>query len=777
MSRLNKTLLIITTTVITISLLLIMFISPLAKYLIEKYDVNFLGREITMDWAYVNPFTGYVYFNNLQIHELKSDSVFISMKGLKANIEVYKLINKSYELKNIILEEPVFNIIQNHKVLNFNDIIKKFTPSKTDTIKSPVHLDLLNVKIQNGIFSYKEKQIPIDYSIKKVNIESSGFSWNKDTIGAKFSFIPGIGTGDLKGNFTINLKTLDYRLATIINKFNLEIIEQYLKELTNYGTFSASLDANIKAVGNFNDAEKITASGLIAINDFHFGKTRQEDYASFDKISLKVNEISPKNHRYLLESVELIHPFLKYERYDYLDNIQTMFGKKGVKIIDVKSDPSRFNLVLEIARYVKVIAKNFFRSYYKINRLDIKKADLQFNDFSTSEKFSMALNPLNISADSIDKNHSRVKLLINSGIKPYGNADIVISISPKDSSDFDINYKFQKLPVSLFNPYMISISSYPLDRGTIEITGKWKVRNGEIQSVNHLVIIDPRLTKRLKNKAIKWLPMRIIMAFVRERGNVIDYEVPITGNLKSPKFSLHDIIFDILRNIFVKPPTTFYRIQVKTIETEIEKLLSLKWEMRHTFLNYKQVKFIKRMANFLKHNPTASITVYPQQYAIKEKEYILFYEAKKKYYLDINKKSPESFNEKDNEIVERFSVKDPAFVEYLNKKIKKDLLFTIQDKCSKLIPPNAVNKRYNELIKARETVFLNYFQDKEVEKRIHIAPNENVIPYNGFSFFKIEYKGKLPKSLIKAYKNLDDLNEVSPRKEFKEEREKTQNKL
>ncbi|HMG14132.1 MAG TPA: DUF748 domain-containing protein, partial [Saprospiraceae bacterium] len=300
MSRLNKTLLIITTTVITISLLLIMFISPLAKYLIEKYDVNFLGREITMDWAYVNPFTGYVYFNNLQIHELKSDSVFISMKGLKANIEVYKLINKSYELKNIILEEPVFNIIQNHKVLNFNDIIKKFTPSKTDTIKSPVHLDLLNVKIQNGIFSYKEKQIPIDYSIKKVNIESSGFSWNKDTIGAKFSFIPGIGTGDLKGNFTINLKTLDYRLATIINKFNLEIIEQYLKELTNYGTFSASLDANIKAVGNFNDAEKITASGLIAINDFHFGKTRQEDYASFDKISLKVNEISPKNHRYLL---------------------------------------------------------------------------------------------------------------------------------------------------------------------------------------------------------------------------------------------------------------------------------------------------------------------------------------------------------------------------------------------------------------------------------------------------------------------------------------------
>ena len=56
-----------------------------------------------------------------------------------------------------------------------------------------------------------------------------------------------------------------------------------------------------------------------------------------------------------------------------------------------------------------------------------------------------------------------------------------LSINPKDSSDFDLQYHFQKLPVSMFNPYIISYTSFPLDRGTIEFKGTWNVRNGMIQ--------------------------------------------------------------------------------------------------------------------------------------------------------------------------------------------------------------------------------------------------------------------------------------------------------
>jgi len=61
-----------------------------------------------------------------------------------------------------------------------------------------------------------------------------------------------------------------------------------------------------------------------------------------------------------------------------------------------------------------------------------------------------------------------------------------------------------------------------------------------------------------------------------------------------------------------------------------------------------------------------------------------------------------------------------------------------------------------------------------VDKRINISNNEYVIPYNGFSFYKIEYQGEIPKSLIKAYKEMNELNNESPRKKYKQERKKNE---
>ena len=81
--------------------LTIVFISPLTKYLVQKYDEKYTGREITMDWAYVNPFTGYFHFSNLKIHELKSDSLFFSSDNLKLNISLLKLISSTIEISEL----------------------------------------------------------------------------------------------------------------------------------------------------------------------------------------------------------------------------------------------------------------------------------------------------------------------------------------------------------------------------------------------------------------------------------------------------------------------------------------------------------------------------------------------------------------------------------------------------------------------------------------------------------------------------------------------------
>jgi hypothetical protein len=169
--------------------------------------------------------------------------------------------------------------------------------------------------------------------------------------------------------------------------------------------------------------------------------------------------------------------------------------------------------------------------------------------------------------------------------------------------------------------------------------------------------------------------------------------------------------------------------------------------------------------------------VYPQQYAIKEKEAILFFEAKKKFFLAIHNKNAGSFSAEDSGTVDKLSIKDSLFVHYLKKQIKIPLLFTIQEKCAQLIDAATINNKLNQLNKERENTFMLYFKNRELGTRVKIQPVKNVIPFNGFSFYEIGYNGEFPESLINAYRKMNELNESSPRKKFKKERGKKQNQI
>lgn len=764
--------------IIIMIVVVFIFISPITKYLIQKYDEKYTGRKITLSWAYVNPFTGYIHLSHLKIYEYKSDSVFISMNGLSANVNVFKLFSGTVKVSKLTLDQPEAKVIQRKNDFNFNDF--KTTFSRKDTLspvkpKKPFHFYFLNVKINEGHFYYIDEIIPVNFSIKNVDIESQdGWRWDSDTISANVSFLSEIGTGGMKVIFGMNLRSLNYKIDVIVNNFDLNVIEQYMREIASYGSFRANFDADVKTNGCFRDAEKINIKGDLAIHDFHFGKNPDDDYVSFDTLIFGIKDLNPEMHKYFFDSVLLIDPYFRYELYDYgLDNAQTMFGKGGSKATSAISDRAQFNLIFIIGKFIKKLALNFFHSDYKINHLAILKADLNFNDYSLSEKFAVELDPLTIIADSIDKNSDRAIISMESAIKPYGRISVLLTINPQDTGYFDLLYHIQKVPVSIFNPYTISYTSFPMDKGTIEINGTWHVRNSIIQSVNHLVIVDPRLNVRIKNEDNKWIPMPFVMSLIRERGNVIDYEIPISGDLKSPDFHLHDVLVDLLRNIFVKPATTAYRIQVKNVETEIEKSLTMKWNMRQSKLLPVQKKFIVKMTAFLAKHPEESIIVYPETYEKKEKEYILYYEAKKAYYLETNKINASSYNEEDSEKVDKMSAKDSSFVRYLNKMVNDTLLFTIQEKCYRLVDSARVNARLDKLNKERETAFINFFSEKKVDKQVKFSGSKNVIPYNGYSYFRIDYKGELPKPLIKAYQTMNELNDEPPRDKFKQEREKS----
>jgi len=96
----------------------------------------------------------------------------------------------------------------------------------------------------------------------------------------------------------------------------------------------------------------------------------------------------------------------------------------------------------------------------------------------------------------------------------------------------------------------------------------------------------------------------------------------------------------------------------------------------------------------------------------------------------------------------------------------------MQDKCSNLIGSALLNTRFKQLNKDRESAFRFCLIKGNMQSRVKFQMAENTIPFNGFSFYKIDYKGELPASLIKAHEKLQELNDEAPRKKYQREKGK-----
>ena len=170
MSKLKKTLLIVSGILVILVVLVILFISPITKRLVEKYDEQYTGRQITMDWAYVNPFTGYMHFENFTVYELQSDSIFLHTEGVNINIAMLKLLTKTYEISALTLNKPNATIIQTKKSLNFSDLIEKFSGKElADTIKSLIFI-LSALKCVTDLI-VSDNSLPENFSIKSLKFK------------------------------------------------------------------------------------------------------------------------------------------------------------------------------------------------------------------------------------------------------------------------------------------------------------------------------------------------------------------------------------------------------------------------------------------------------------------------------------------------------------------------------------------------------------------------------------------------------------------------------
>jgi hypothetical protein len=83
-----------------------------------------------------------------------------------------------------------------------------------------------------------------------------------------------------------------------------------------------------------------------------------------------------------------------------------------------------------------------------------------------------------------------------------------------------------------------------------------------------------------------------------------------------------------------------------------------------------------------------------------------------------------------------------------------------------------INNQLKQLNKNRQQVFMDYFKKRGVADRVRIQDIKNTIPFDGFSYYEIQYKGDIPPELLKAYQKMNELNAEAPRIKYLKEHKK-----
>jgi hypothetical protein len=134
--------------------------------------------------------------------------------------------------------------------------------------------------------------------------------------------------------------------------------------------------------------------------------------------------------------------------------------------------------------------------------------------------------------------------------------EIVGKINP-DSNNFlvDLTAKLHGMDLSPFTPYSGKYIGYTIEKGKLSLDVKYLIVQKKLESQNKIFFDQFTLGDKVESKDAVQLPVKLVISLLKDRDGKIDLDIPVSGNLDDPQFSVWKIILKVLKNIIVKAVT------------------------------------------------------------------------------------------------------------------------------------------------------------------------------------------------------------------------------
>ncbi|MDP5007512.1 MAG: DUF748 domain-containing protein, partial [Glaciimonas sp.] len=219
----------------------------------------------------------------------------------------------------------------------------------------------------------------------------------------------------------------------------------------------------------------------------------------------------------------------------------------------VKGDTTAITLPSKIAKHPDAPAP-----IIRIGEIVLKSGNINFTDNFIKPNYTANMTDMNGTVGAVASDKPAPAPIDLKG-KIDNDAPVAISgsLNPLFKPMFlDIKASANGVELPRLTPYAAKYAGYAIIKGKLSMDVNYKIEEQKLTAQNHLRIDQFTFGDKIDSPTATKLPVRLAVVLLKDRHGVIDINLPISGSLSDPKFSMGGIIIRVIVNLIVKAVTS-----------------------------------------------------------------------------------------------------------------------------------------------------------------------------------------------------------------------------
>jgi uncharacterized protein involved in outer membrane biogenesis len=196
------------------------------------------------------------------------------------------------------------------------------------------------------------------------------------------------------------------------------------------------------------------------------------------------------------------------------------------------------------------------RPYVRLGKVALRDGNVNFSDFFIRPNYKA--NLVGVGGEVTEMRPDRAgSVELRARLDNAAPVEIVGQVNALAENLFlDMKASVKDIEMAPLSPYSVKYAGYGIERGKLSWNAKYHVAERKLSAENQIYLDQLTFGERVESPTATKLPVTLAIALLKDRNGVIDLNLPISGSLDDPQFSVGGLIVRVLVNLVTKAITS-----------------------------------------------------------------------------------------------------------------------------------------------------------------------------------------------------------------------------